>query len=166
MKRDAAAKLLTAALFAGLVAFVVARQTGWSPQSQADSAVRTSAKRDDPRETIYAMLEAAKGGEVAAYLDCFSGEIAQRIEQSRREMSDDAFSEYLKTRDGEIKGVAISDVDNLSPDSASIELEYVFADRNESQRLRLTKVDGAWKISGMDAAERVNTAIPYGTPVY
>ncbi len=44
-------------------------------------------------------------------------------------------------------------------------VEYVYQDRNEAQSMYLEKLSGAWKIARVEAAERVKTLIPYGTPV-
>jgi hypothetical protein len=53
-----------------------------------------------------------------------------------------------------------------SSNEARIRVEYVYADRNEAQQVYLERIDGDWKISGVDASERVKTLVPYGTPVY
>lgn len=44
-------------------------------------------------------------------------------------------------------------------------VEYVYQDRNEVQMMYLEKRPSGWKISRTDGDERVETLVPYGTPV-
>ena len=112
------------------------------------------------------MRDAARDGDVAAYIGCHAGEMTRRLEQSRTEMSEEGFRKYLQDRNREIKGVAINEPELAAESKARVRVEYVYADRNESQVLYLEKTAGSWKIVGVDAAERVPTLVPYGTPVY
>lgn len=169
MRKDTQAKILTGALFVAAIAFVVGRNNGWelpSPGSASDLLPSSSKKQDAPRETIYAMLDAARDGDVAAYIDCYGGEMVRRLQQSRDEMTAEGFSDYLKQRNAEVKGIAINEPEEASPERVRIRVEYVYADRNEAQFVYLEKSGGNWKIVGLDGAERVPTIVPYGTPVY
>lgn len=169
MRKETQAKILTGALFLAAVLFVVGRNNGWklpSGDGAADLLSTRSKKPDAPRETIYAMLDAARDGDVAAYIDCYAGEMVRRLEQSRDEMSADGFAAYLKVRNAEVKGIAINEPEEASETRVRIRVEYVYADRNEAQILYLERAGGGWKIVGLDNAERVPTLVPYGTPVY
>lgn len=169
MRKETQAKVLTAALFLAAAAFVVGRNNGWELPSDGgagDLLPIRSVKPAAPRDTIYAMLDAARDGDVSAYIDCFSGEMASRLEQSRDEMTQEGFASYLKERNAEIKGIAINEPEPASDDSVRIRVEYVYADRNEAQLVYLEKDSKVWKIVGLDSAERVPTLVPYGTPVY
>lgn len=168
MKKEVQAKILTAVLVAGVAAFVIAQRTGWDPAESAGRSLLSSKPRKEaePRETIYAMLDAARDGEVEAYLDCYIGDTARRLAQSRDEMTAEAFGEYLRNRNREIKGIAINEAEKASEGKVRIRVEYVYADRNEAQQFYLVRQGGEWKITGMDPAERVETLVPYGTPVY
>jgi hypothetical protein len=92
--------------------------------------------------------------------------MARQLEQSRDEMTAAGFAQYLKDRNREIKGVAINEPEKASEREARIRVEYVYQDRNEVQQVYLEHIGGAWKILGVDVAERVKTLVPYGTPVY
>jgi hypothetical protein len=169
MRKETRAKLATGLLAAALVAYVAFRNSGGRMLENAASAVRgvSSEKKDaEPREAIYAMLDAARDGDVAAYLDCHTGQLARRIAQSRDEMTPDGFARYLRERNREIKGVAIEQPQFASSNEARIRVEYVYQDRNEAQQVVVERIDGKWRIAGVETAERVKTLVPYGTPVY
>jgi hypothetical protein len=112
------------------------------------------------------MLDAARDGDVAAYLACYSGDTQRRLEQSRDEMTAEGFANYLQERNREIKGIAINEPEKASDNDVRIRVEYVYKERNEAQYFYLSKLDGDWKITGLDPVERVKTLVPYGTPVY
>ncbi|MBI1358024.1 MAG: hypothetical protein GC160_27135 [Acidobacteria bacterium] len=169
MRKETQAKLLTGALLVGVVAFVAGRNAGWElPTGAAGASVLSprSAKEPAPRDAIYAMLDAARDGDVAGYIDCYAGEMTRRLEQSRDEMTPEGFAKYLRDRNREIKGIAINEPEQASDTRVRVRVEYVYADRNEAQLVYLEKVEGAWKIVGLDSAERVPTLVPYGAPVY
>jgi hypothetical protein len=44
-------------------------------------------------------------------------------------------------------------------------VEYVFADRNEVQIVYLERVGERWKIARVEGAQRIETLMPYGSPV-
>ena len=150
------AKVVTAVL--GLMVIGFAAWKNSSPNGGLAGRVRavTADKHTD----------AAREGDVEAYLECFGGEMAARLEASRNEMAVDAFGEYLKDRNREIKGIAINEPVIEPTGEAHVRVEYVYADRNEAQNLRLLQEGNRWKITAADTAERVPTAVPYGTPVY
>ncbi len=53
-----------------------------------------------------------------------------------------------------------------SGNDAQVRVEYVYADRNEVQQIFLERVDEIWKIARVSEIQRVETPVPYGTPVY
>ena len=169
MRKDAQAKLITALLAAGVVVYVVGEKNDWRlPSGQAAASLISGAKPEPkaPRDTIYAMLDAARDGDVPGYINCYTGQMARQLEQSRDEMTLSGFAQYLKDRNKEIKGIAINEPEMASDNQARVRVEYVYQDRNEVQQVYLERAVGDWKITGVDAAERVKTLVPYGTPVY
>ena len=169
MRKDTQAKVITALLAAGVIVYVVGEKNGWKLPSGGNASDLIGSFRDkpkEPRDTIYAMLDAARDGDVDAYVACHAGQMARQLEQSRDEMTTKGFAKYLKDRNREIKGVAINEPELASEDEARIRVEYVYQDRNEVQQVYLERIGGEWKIAGVDAAERVKTLVPYGTPVY
>lgn len=168
MRKDVQAKILTAVLVAGVAGFVIAKRNGWPGGSGSVGSLiqKPSRKQAEPRDTIYAMLDAARDGDAEAYLDCFVGDVRKRIAQSRDEMTADRFGDYLVERNREIKGIAINKAEAAGEGKNRIRVEYVYEDRNEVQNFTLAQESGEWKIVAMDRAERVETLVPYGTPVY
>lgn len=169
MRKETQAKVLTGALFLAAIVFVVGQNNDWRLPSGGAAAdlLPSRTKRDPaPRDTIYAMLDAARDGDVAAYIDCYGGEMTRRLEQSRDEMTREGFAKYLRDRNAEIKGIAINEPEQASDSRVRVRVEYVYEDRNEAQLVYLEKTGGDWKIVGLDSAERVPTLVPYGTPVY
>jgi len=140
----------------------LARQNGWRVPSLTAS---TAKQAPDPRDAIYAMLAAARDGDVNAYLASYTGQMETALQGSVRETTLDGFARYLRDSNAQIKGVAITEPEPLSASQVKARVEYVYQDRNEAQTIYLEKVDGAWRISRVDGAERVKTLVPYGTPV-
>lgn len=116
-----------------------------------------------PQEVVYAMLDAARAGDVVKYLASHTGELEQSLERARSESSD--FAQYLRTSNMGIVGVAVTEPQVVSEDEMQVRVEYVFKDRNEIQVLHLSKTAAGWKISRADAAEHTETKTPYGAPI-
>ena len=120
---------------------------------------------EGPQDVVYAMLNAARAGDVKSYLATYTGPMEAGLRQTVSETSAASFAQYLKTTAASIKGVATSDPENISDQEAKLRVEFIYQDRNEAQTMYLEKRSGAWKIARADAGERVPTLIPYGTPV-
>jgi len=118
-----------------------------------------------PQDAIYGMLDAARAGNVAAYLACYSGSMQASLQQSVRESGEAGFAKYLRDSNAAIMGVAVSDPQPAGDNEVSVRVEYVYQERNEAQTVHLERVSGAWKIARVEGAERVKTLVPYGTPV-
>lgn len=144
MKRPQAATVVTVAVMAGLAATAILR--------------RQPKPASGPKETIYAMLDAARAGSTSAYLAQYTGSLAAQLQQA-------VSASYLKASNAEIKGVAISEPQFVSDREATVRVEYVYEDRNEVQTVYVQQAGGAWKIARVDSAERVKTLAPYGAPV-
>lgn len=170
MSKDAKAQAVTTALIVAALAAV-----GWKqglfqwPDGVPGAAVFSGggrAKSDQPRDVIYAMLDAARDGEIDAYLDCYSGQMEKTLRQSFAEMGEGKFAAFLQERNREIKGIAMNEPEFASDDEARVRVEYVYAERNEVQQFYLSKQSGDWKIARVSAPQRIRTPVPYGTPVY
>ena len=125
--------------------------------------ITSAAKDATAQDAVYAMLDAAREGNVSKYLASYSGEMQTSLKQAIAESAD--FSKYLKDSNAAIKGVAIMEPEPVSASEVRARVEYVFQDRNEIQFMFLDKTAGGWKIVRVDSAERVKTLVPYGTPV-
>lgn len=118
-----------------------------------------------PEDIIWQMSDAARAGNVAAYLDCYSGALRQNLEKTASEMGEARFSEYLKQLNNEITGIAVSDLTQANAQEAELRVEFVFRGKNEVQTHHFKLVNGKWKIDRVDDAERMKVLIPYGTAV-
>ncbi|MBV9083169.1 MAG: hypothetical protein JOZ62_10860 [Acidobacteriaceae bacterium] len=158
MTRERFAKFTTIALMLGAVVFFLARRSGARPEQQQQP-------KRTPQDTIYAMLDAARSGDIRTYLAQYTGQMQGSLRQIEAEKGPAAFRDYLRGSAADIKGVAVSEAAPASDREAQIRVEYVYQDRNEAQLAYLEKVSGEWKIARVDSTERVKTLVPYGTPV-
>lgn len=124
-----------------------------------------SSKAEEPRDVIYAMLDAARDGLVDDYLECYAGQMERTLRQSMEEMGSERFSVFLQERNKDIKGIAMNAPEE-SGEEAQVRVEYVYADRNEVQQIFLQRIGESWKIARVSEIQRVETPVPYGTPVY
>ena len=152
------------------LAFLIAagRQVDWSiPESGAAAIIASQpAKPLDPVDTINRMVDAAGDGDVDAYMACFSGPMERRLRQTVQEMTRDGFAKYLVETNQRIKGFAMYEPETISEREVEVRVEYVYADRKEAQQFYLEKRSDEWTIARVDDTERVETLVPYGTPVY
>ena len=169
MSQERLRQAVTIAVLAGAAALALGMKTGWKrPPASAPSASlppRPAAPLAAPPDPIYAMLDAARQGDVAAYLACYTGGMRTALDASVRESGREAFARYLRDSNSAIKGIAIQEPERLGNGEARIRVEYVYQDRNEVQNLYLALAGAVWKIARVDSAERVKTLVPYGTPV-
>ncbi|MFN0122910.1 MAG: hypothetical protein ACKV2V_20615 [Blastocatellia bacterium] len=114
-----------------------------------------------PEEVIWQMTNAAREGNVQAYLNCYSGAVRQNLEKTATEMGEQKFSDYLKQLNNEVTGIAVSDLEQ-SNGTASLKVEFVLRGKNEAQKHHFKFIAGAWKIAQVDGAEQIKTLIPYG----
>lgn len=159
MTRERKTHVVTIAALMVALGIALGQKAGWRIPRAAPAAPAT------PQDAIYGMLDAARSGDVAGYLACYAGTLERSLRQSVRESTETAFAKYLRDSNAAIKGVAVMEPQALGENEVSARVEYVYQDRNESQTMHLVKADGRWKIDRVDGAGRVNTLIPYGTPV-
>jgi hypothetical protein len=155
MSKERKATVVTVAILAVALGVVAVRKINW----------RVSAPPATPQDAIYAMLDAAREGNVARYLAAYTGQMEAALKQAIAEKTEAGFARYLKDFNAPIKGIAITEPQALSDREVKVRVEFVYQDRNEVQFMYLEKVAGAWKIARLDATERIKTLIPYGTPV-
>lgn len=156
MKRDRIAKVLTVGVLLLALAIGVVRKAGWRPARE---------KADSPQDAIYAMLNAARAGNVNGYLASYAGKMEAALRQTAAEHTAAVFAKYLRESNALVKGVAVSDPQTLGDGEVKVRVEYIYGDRNEAQSVYLEKSPRGWKIVRTDADERVSTPVPYGTPI-
>ena len=153
MTRQRLASILTIAILAATLAVILARKN-----------IRIQPAEASPEDAIYAMLDAAKKGDVPRYLAAYAGPMEASLKQSIAESSTTAFGQYLVETNAALKGVAVTAPETLTTREAKVRVEYVYQDRNETQLMYLEK-NPTWKITRVESAQRVKTLVPYGTPV-
>jgi hypothetical protein len=146
--------IVTVLLIAGVLGFFAARQR-LRPAG-------TSFNAADPEAAIWRMADAARAGDVRAYLSCFDGPLRQNLEKTAAEMGEQKLGEYLKRLNDEITGTAVSDLELTGEASAKLRVEFVSRGKNEAQPHHLRLINGVWKIERVGEAERIKLLIPYG----
>jgi hypothetical protein len=146
------AALITLALLVG--AFVFSR-----PKATPDEA---------PEDCVQRMFAAAERGDVAAYLDCFTGQERRRLERELADPSRDDYGRALQDAMAELKGRAIlaPDEESEGSDRVTLTVERVYATRMESQKYHLRRESDQWRIESVEAAQSYQPLQPYGTPVF
>lgn len=157
MTKQRKVQALTVGVLAATVAAVGVGRSGWRP-----SSVKAEPTAQD---VIYRMLDAARDGDVRSYLAAFAGPMEISLRQAIAESTETGFAKYLKDTNAPVKGIAITEPQAVSESEVKARVEFVFQDRNEAQDMYLSRIGSDWKITKVNAAERVKTLIPYGTPV-
>jgi hypothetical protein len=155
------AHMLTVAVLLAALAVVLIRKTNWRVPEPAAGQIESQG----PQDTIYSMLNAARAGNVKAYLANYTGQTEAALRQTLVESKEPEFAKYLRDSSSSLKGVAVSEPQTITDQEAKVRVEYVYQDRNEVQMMYLEKRPSGWKISRTDGDERVETLVPYGTPV-
>lgn len=158
--------VLTGLFILVLLGLIFLRTHGWRVPERL-SAVFSHARPGtaNPEDAVYGMLDAARAGDTAVYVDTFAGSLQQQIQQLIRESGRKQFASYLTGQSSSFQSVALSVADQPSDVEARLRVEYVYANRNEVQMFHLKKSGGRWKIIGISGTDQIKTLIPYGTAV-
>ena len=158
MTKERKAQMITVLVLAGGLGAALYRK-GTFERMSLPAAISSQQKAEaTPQDTIYAMLDAAREGNVDKFLSAYGGDLQTSLRQS-------VTPQYLKDMNAPIKGVALNDPVPVGEREVKVRVEYVFQDRNEAQFFYLEKARADWKITRMENSERVKTLVPYGTPV-
>jgi hypothetical protein len=147
------------------VALLVAAFIALSQRERLAGMKWGQAKAATPEDMIWQMSDAARTGNVAAYLDCYSGALRRNLEKTATEMGEARFSKYLKQLNNEITGIAVSDLAQANAQEAELRVEFVFRGQTQAQSHHFRLVGGKWKIDAVETAGRVKVLIPDGTGV-
>jgi hypothetical protein len=161
MKNRRKVQIVTVLVLTVAAGIALGRKAGW----RLPATPRAATTEQSPQAAIYAMLDAARAGDVKAYLASYTGPMEAALRQTIAETTEPVFAKYLQESNTSIKGVAISDPQKITDEVKKVRVEYVYQDRNEAQMIYLERGPGGWKISRSDSDERVKTLVPYGTPV-
>jgi hypothetical protein len=158
--------LLTAAFLALLLGLIFLRAHGWRLPANVNTLFsRARSTPITPEDTLYGMLDAARTGNTAGYVDSFSGPLQQQIQQAVRESGKTQFAAYLTNQSSSFQSVALSVAAQPSDLEARLRVEYVYSNRNEVQTYHVRKLSSRWKIVGISGTDLTRTLIPYGTAV-
>ena len=158
--------VLTGFFMLVLLSLVFFRAHNWRvPANVTDFLSHSRPRTQTPEDTVYGMLDAARAGDTAVYVDTFSGPLQQQIQQVIRESGKTQFATYLTAQSSSFQSVALSVADQASDVEARLRVEYIYANRNEVQTFHLKKSGGHWKIIGISGTDQIKTLIPYGTAV-
>ena len=164
MTKERKAQAVTVVVLLAALAVVLAKK--YDIPRMKMGMTRSAPKADPtPQDAVYGMLDAARMGDVKAYMGCYTGQMATGLRQSLAETGDAGMAKYLKESNAAIKGVAIAEPQAITDREVKVRVEYVYQDRNEAQWMYLEKAPGGWKIARVDGVERAKTLVPYGTPV-
>lgn len=163
MTKERKAQAITIVVLLGAVAFAGYRKGAF----QGIELSRPNVVKADPtpQDVIYGMLDAARDAKVSDYLASYTGQMEQALRKAIAEQGEAGFAKYLRETNAPIKGIALQEPQSLTEREVKVRVEYVFQDRNEVQFMYLEKAGNSWKIARVDSAERIQTLVPYGTPV-
>ena len=132
------------------------------------AVVRSSAPAaQTPEQCLEQMFQAMKNGDVAGYLNCFTGELRERLVRNAKERTTQTFADYLKETVAPVKGRAVYKTESASDDNIRLVVDRVYERRQwEYQGYRLRRESGVWKIYAIDPAELHEPPVPYGTPAF
>ena len=119
-----------------------------------------------PEATVSEFFDAAGRGDDRAYLRLVDGELRRSLSAERSQLGGDAFREGIRRTAAGIKGLATMPSSDAPDGMVALDVDIVFADRNENQRILLAPKGNGWAIVSIDAARMSKPPIPYGTPVF
>ena len=160
MTRERKAQVATLLVMAGALTLVAAKRNGWRP-----AAILRTAAPVTPQDTVYRMMDAARDGDVRAYLACYTGPMESSLRQIVKEKGDASLADYIRRFNASVKGVAIQEPQPIAENEVRLRVEFVYSNRNEAQIYYLHQSGGAWRIARQENTEGVKALVPYGTPV-
>src|ERR1700683_4277508 len=97
MTRERKAQVATVAILIGALALVAVKRGGWQASAASLStlvAVRAPAEATPP-DTVYRMMDAARDGDVRAYLGCYTGQMESTLRQIVAAKGEAALATYI-----------------------------------------------------------------------
>src|SRR5262249_33727848 len=137
--------ILTLALMALLVSATL-RQTADGPKSDA-GAIAEPRPFEGAEACVTDLLDRARVGDVSAYLDAFVGPLRDRIEREAAAQGRDAFAAELKRVAQSRRSHAVFAPEPNGLNAASVDVEFVYNDRNERQTYHLEQSAGGWRVT-------------------
>ena len=156
MRRFLAA-LITAAIFGAVL---------WFGRGDVPPSPATGSGADTPDRCIQRMFEAAAVGDVATYVDCFSGRERERLERELADGRREALARSLTDAVATLRGRAVFADGPIGDDRARYTVDRVYESRTERQTYEMVRESGTWRIESVRTAQPFQPDTPYGTPVF
>ena len=115
-----------------------------------ENSSRETEREENPDDVLIAMVQAMERGDVQALKECFGGDLRRRLEDLLARDSAPWLSDWLRRRGSAVKGLAILDQEELSPDQVRVLTETVYNDRNTRQSFLLERESGSWRVVQSD----------------
>ncbi len=162
-----------AALAFVAIGFYVGRRVETPPADVEEEVQRENAEPvaepgrestiESATDVVWAALDAAGRGDVAAYARFLSGELRERFTDTAEiERNGEGLEQTLFG----VKGIAVMAPREIDDETCMVEAEFQYTDRKEGQRFRLRRGQGgSWRIERISPARPLPQTIRYGTPV-
>ena len=120
-----------------------------------------------PAQPIEDAFEAARHGDLDGYLAQFTDSLQAQLARTRAEKGDAYLRDYLARLTVPIKGIAadLNRRESVGPETVRLPVEFVYADRKETQIFETRREGGRWRIRNISPVRAAPTLIPYGTPI-
>src|SRR5579871_2494219 len=109
MRQHRKAQVVTLVILALAVAIALGRQNGWRITDPRSFRLAPPPSAPEPQDTVYAMLNAARAGDVNAYLAAYTGSMEASLRQSLAESNAADFAKYLRDSTASLKGAAVAE---------------------------------------------------------
>ncbi len=119
-----------------------------------------------PEAVAEQFFDAAGRGDDATYVGLTCGELSKSLGQSRTELGPAVFRENLKRSVESIEGLAFARSDDVAPEGVALDVELIFKDRTEAQRMLFLPKGNGWAVAAIETSQTVKQEIPWGTPVF
>ncbi len=118
-----------------------------------------------PEEVVFKMIGSARAGDLEGYLDCFCGEIREKLSRQVEREGAGGVAEDLRRSTKDLAGVCVTGSTPGAYGEVELDVEFVFPTRTERQRLRLVEQGREWRVSDLPGAQYTKPVERYGSRV-
>ena len=110
-----------------------------------------------PENTVYAMLNASREGNLEAYFQCYAGEMETSLRGSAAARTELVFGKALQDSARSLRRAMVAEPQRVSDKEARVRVEYVYADHQDASVMYLDLEPGGWKIVRVERAGAVRS---------